>query len=478
MQRNMTPALLMVTALLAGLSGAEKVCIVGSGIGGSSAAYFLQNYSTKPLDIEIYERHDRVGGRLSQVQLGNDKFEAGGSIIAKSNRHMRHFTELLGLTRSSDLGDDDFGIWNGREIFFQTSRAGESFVSQKVTSIWNSLLMLWRYGSSLLKMSSYVSELLEKWDRLYSEEMLAYSTAEDLLESVGLYNFTQHTLEQDLVAKGFSSRLINELITLIVRINYGQNVSISGLAGAVALAGSGDDLWKVKEGNWKVPDGLIKYTNSSLHLGEEIVSVTCTEEGVYDLGLQSGGQTSKCDAVIIATPLDEVNISFTPPVEVSGRSLQHTYTTFVRGLINSEYFGAASHADLPTLIGTVEDPLLLFSSISVLKSYTDVDKAYKVFSRSPLTDADLDKLFETRHQTVQLDWGAYPHYEAPERFAPILLDDNHLYYVNTFESAASAMEASAVAARNVARLLLARTSGGSLGCRTSHTHRQEMHSEL
>ncbi|CAM6110910.1 unnamed protein product [Calypogeia fissa] len=472
----MMPILLLVTILLGifGAGGAaEKVCIVGSGIGGASTAFFLQKYSTKPIEIAIYERHDQVGGRLAQVQLGDDKFEAGGSIIANKNRHMRDFVELLGLTPNSDLGDDDFGIWDGKTIFFQTSKSGGSYISQKFTKIWNSLLLLWRYGMSLFQMDSYVSELMEKWDQLYSEEMLVYTRVEDMLKAVDLYEKTQITFEEDLISRGFSSRLINELITLIVRVNYGQNVSMHSLVGAVSLAGSGDELWQVKEGNWKVPQGLIKYTNSTLHLKEEIVSVTCNE-GVYEVGLQSN-QTDKCDAVVIATPLDEVEISFSPEVDIPGRSLQHTYTTFVRGLINAKYFGADSHENLPTLIGTVEDPLLLFSSISILKSYTDVEKAYKVFSRAPLTEANLDQLFKTRIQTLQLDWGAYPHYTAPETFAPILLDDNHLYYVNTFESAASAMEASAVAANNVARLLLSRMSGRILSCKAAQ---QQTHSEL
>lgn len=62
----------------------------------------------------------------------------------------------------------------------------------------------------------------------------------------------------------------------------------------------------------------------------------------------------------------------------------------------------------------------------------------------------------TRKETIRIDWPAYPHYQAPEDFAPIILDGRHLYYVNTFESAASAMETGAVAAENVARLIISR----------------------
>src|SRR3954471_18437787 len=62
----------------------------------------------------------------------------------------------------------------------------------------------------------------------------------------------------------------------------------------------------------------------------------------------------------------------------------------------------------------------------------------------------------TREETIRIDWPAYPHYHAPEDFAPIILDGKHLYYVNSFESAASVMETGAVAAENMARLIISR----------------------
>lgn len=64
-----------------------------------------------------------------------------------------------------------------------------------------------------------------------------------------------------------------------------------------------------------------------------------------------------------------------------------------------------------------------------------------------------------RTETIRINWGAYPHYNAPEVFAPFILDGRHLYYVNAFENAASTMETSAVSAENIARLILSRFFG-------------------
>lgn len=61
-----------------------------------------------------------------------------------------------------------------------------------------------------------------------------------------------------------------------------------------------------------------------------------------------------------------------------------------------------------------------------------------------------------RKKTIRIDWAAYPHFKAPEVFAPFILDGQHLYYMNAFENAASTMETSAVAAENIAQLILSR----------------------
>lgn len=81
-----------------------------------------------------------------------------------------------------------------------------------------------------------------------------------------------------------------------------------------------------------------------------------------------------------------------------------------------------------------------------------------------------------RSETIRINWGAYPRYHAPETFAPFVLDGRHLYYVNAFENAASTMETSAVAAENIARLILSRFFG--VGLLRSTTSSNMSHKEL
>ncbi|XP_056159083.1 farnesylcysteine lyase-like [Syzygium oleosum] len=308
-------------------------------------------------------------------------------------------------------------------------------------------------------MDNFVQRTVNNFLKYYenTDSRPVFETVDEMLKWAGLYNLTGHTLEEELISIGLSPLLIRELITIITRINYGQSVSISGLAGAVSLAGSGGDLWSVEGGNWQMAAGLINRSNVALHLREEIESIS-NFGNYYELN-SSKGNSYKCEVAVVAIPLDEVGIRFDPPVSIPPRKLQHTHATFVRGLLNPAYFGLSSVEEIPELVSTIEDPGVPFLSISVLKRHNEKEVTYKVFSREAMVETLLDQIFSVRKETIPINWGAYPRYKAPKVFAPFILDGQHLYYVNAFENAASTMETSAVAAENVARLILSRLFG-------------------
>ncbi|XP_076937186.1 farnesylcysteine lyase-like [Bidens hawaiensis] len=464
------------------------VCIIGSGIGGSSVAHFLRQYSptTTVSRIRIFERHSVVGGRMATVTIAGDTFEAGASILHPKNYHALNFTHMLNLKVNGPSASESsisLGIWDGENFLFKTIDSGsKSQVVQYFVSLMNSIRMLFRYGVSLLKMNNFVEVTVDNFLRYYEskESRPVFSNVEDMLKWADLYNLTTQTLEEELLGLKFSPLLIQELITVITRINYCQSVKISGLAGAVSLAGSGGDLWSVEGGNWQMAAGLINQSDVTLHLQEEISSVT-NVGGFYELN-STNGNSYTCQITVVATPLDELTTQFTPQVYIPERKLQHTHATFVRGCLNPAYFGLNSVSDIPELVGTIESDKLPFTCISVLKEHSANDFTYKLFSRQSLTDALLDQIFSIRNETMRINWGAYPHYHAPEEFAPFILDDMHLYYVNAFENAASTMETSAVAAENIARLILSRLASeqplGSYRLKSSTSDSNLQHPEL
>ncbi|KAK2656319.1 hypothetical protein Ddye_009371 [Dipteronia dyeriana] len=440
------------------LQSNPTVCIIGTGIGGSSMAHFLRQNSPDPTRILMFERNGVVGGRMATVTISGETFEAGASILHPKNYHLLNYTKLLNLKRREPSSLDSFGIWNGKKFVLRTisARSWKVPIVEKMVSMVNSVYLFVRYGFSLLKMQTFVEDTVERFLNYYQavEVRPVFESVDEMLKWAGLFNLTTRTLEDQLTDVKISPLLMQELITVITRINYGQSIYISGLAGAVSLAGSGGGLWAVEGGNWQMAAGLINRSNVELHLHEEIESISYLGE-YYEIN-SSKGSSYACEVTVVSTPLDELDIQFSPPISIPKRKLQHTHATFVRGVLNPVYFGMDDVSKIPDLVGTIEDPDLPFTSISILKQHGEKDFTYKIFSRKPMADALLDDIFGVRKETIQINWGAYPHYKAPEVFAPFVLDGQHLYYVNAFENAASTMETSAVAAENVARLILSR----------------------
>ncbi|KAL5753453.1 hypothetical protein ACOSP7_023630 [Xanthoceras sorbifolium] len=465
------------------LQSNPTVCIIGTGIGGSSVAHFLRRYSPDPSRILMFERHGVVGGRMATVTISGETFEAGASILHPKNYHALNYTKYLNLKRREPSSSDSFGIWDGKKFLLKTITVRSKVpIVEKMVSLVNSVHLVARYGFSLLKMQTFVEDTVERFLKYYEdvEGRPVFESVEGMLKWAGLYNLTRRTLEDELIGAKLSPLLMRELVTVITRVNYGQSISISGLAGAVSLAGSGGGLWAVEGGNWQIAAGLINRSDVELHLPEEIESISYFGE-YYELN-STKGNIYACEVTVIATPLDELDIHFTPPISVPKRKLQHTHATFVRGILNPVYFGMDDVSKIPDLVGTIEDSDLPFSSISVLRQHSEKDFTYKIFSRKPMTDALLDDIFRVRKETVPINWGAYPHYNAPEVFAPFILDGQHLYYVNAFENAASTMETSAVAAENVARLILSRffskASLSSSNLQSSTSSGEELHLDL
>ena len=80
-----------------------RIAIIGSGIGGSATAHFVREILGDNAQISVFEKADRIGGRLATVDFAGDTFESGGSIIHPKNLYMRKFVELLGMVYTLHL---------------------------------------------------------------------------------------------------------------------------------------------------------------------------------------------------------------------------------------------------------------------------------------------------------------------------------------------------------------------------------------
>ncbi|XP_029371882.1 prenylcysteine oxidase 1 [Echeneis naucrates] len=450
----------------------KKIAVVGAGIGGTAAAYYLRQEFGAGVKIDVFES-DTVGGRLATVKIGDHEYETGGSMIHPLNLHMKHFIEKLGIPVRKDV-DSKMAIFDGKELMFEES---EWFIV-------NFIRMLWQYGFNFIRMQMWVESILDKFMRIYQYQQYGYSfsNVERLLHAIGGNSFLtlmNQTLEETMIGEGFSQVFLNEIVAPITRVNYGQSVRIHGFVGAVSLAGADSGLWAVEGGNKRVCSGLLYHSKSEL-IPAKVTSIavkvrpskTGATSSFYEVNYygESGSAHSLYDIVVIATPLhqgkSDITFSgFSPPIPSNYPGRYHqTVTTLVHGLLNMSYLGTTQ----PASEFTVSDILTTDSKDAFINSLSSINpvhipkgykqppashtKVWKVFSQQPLSQEQLQKIFLSWDSVSESRWLAYPAYRPPHRNTPPFILHDRLYYLNAVEWAASAIEMSSISARNVALL--------------------------
>ncbi|TRZ10103.1 hypothetical protein HGM15179_016999 [Zosterops borbonicus] len=112
LRRLLPPLLLLLAALCPPRSalrhGPARIAVVGGGIGGSAAAYFLRQKFGPGVQLHVLEKA-ALGGRLHTLDLEGAAYEAGGSVIHPLNLHMKHFVKELGAVSMAWIQS---GLWS------------------------------------------------------------------------------------------------------------------------------------------------------------------------------------------------------------------------------------------------------------------------------------------------------------------------------------------------------------------------------
>ena len=367
-----------------------------------------------------------------------------------------------------------YGIFNGKSLF-----------RIRVNTILQFFQLLWRYGFDLFRANFFLSGILKKFRTIYrlQKNGTAFANVDDMLQAMGgqfmsalmkvsAYEYMRNELN-------WNEKLINELITGALRVNYGQSTSVNAFVAAVALAGGQDgSLWRVVGGNCKIARCVLEDSDASVIM-EDVVSVTKIEEYdsiKYAINTADGKIEEGYDVVVVANPLNTSSIkydNFSSDVYTAGATTpyQRVIATFYKGKINQQFFGELTDVpNFPQLILTtdMQSPPFNFNSINIevpseieqgeVPKYErpigdDPVRVWKVFSPQPLTREQCLSLFPEvdPDDSVCCDWLAYPQYIAPYQAPSFILDDG-VFYINAIEMAASAMEMSVVGAKNAALL--------------------------
>ena len=310
----------------------------------------------------------------------------------------------------------------------------------------------------------------------------AFSTAEDMLTAMGgveMYEKTQVlTSDHFLNALHLNQTLVEEIFKCATRANYGQDLTVNAFTAYVSLAGMEDgSLWSVVGGNWKIAEKVLEASGATV-VEDDIISVkkTLDENGKtkFTITTEDGTVTSGYDVVVVANPLNLSSIKYENfPYDfytaAATTPYQRIVTTLIHGTVNQKFFGIKSDEHkFPQIILTTssDGSPFQFNCVTVevpsdvsqegVREYCkpigdDPKRVWKVFSPQLLTEEQLQLMFTDIESTQVHDWQAYPHYSPPEQIPPFVLDDG-VYYINAIEKAASAMEMSAIGAKNAALL--------------------------
>ncbi|MDI3280453.1 MAG: FAD-dependent oxidoreductase [Bacillota bacterium] len=427
-----------------------RVGIVGAGMAGSSAAYFIRQRLGSGAEVVVYERGQTVGGRVQEIEIAGNLVAAGASIAHSTNRYFVGLVEALGL-RQKRYATKTLGTWNGQRFGFRT-----------VGARWRDRVqMLRRYGMSPLRAEGLVKQFLLRLVPVYDllDQGRGFADPQELFSTLGLYELSRQSSGDYFRRQGVSSRFLEEIIDGVSRSNYGQGSEIHALVNLVSLAGAamGGYLLSVQEGNSAVCRGLLQASGATVRTGTAVAEVSCLGGLEYTV-TTAGGDTERFDAVIVAAPLELAGIRFAgvtlPKPSWLARPFQVTHVTFVVGQLSPGYFGLRTAAELPATIMTRDSHDIPFSGIGTWGKAPGSDHTvYKVFSRQELSEELLSRLFSLRVHTLRIVWQAYPILRPETAWPPFVLNRG-LYYVNAMESGVSTMETEIMASRNAVNLLM------------------------
>ncbi|GAK66192.1 FAD/NAD(P)-binding domain-containing protein [Moesziomyces antarcticus] len=378
------------SALQAGRT--RRIAIIGAGPSGTSAAYYLKraqdrlasgNFSatTEALDITIYERENRIGGRVAVVYPHDDDthdpIELGASIFADVNLNLRRAVKHFALETGAHMGmDGQMGIWDGQQFLFEGDQS----------SWWTSAKFFLRYGYSAITTESVVKKQLAAFGALYSPSFLhargqaernaaatasgyPWTSIERLADAVNASALAATTGMQFFKERRVSELFIEEMVEAATRVNYAQDTDqIHGFGALVSLAASG--ATGVKKGNYRIFEEFARRSGARVLTGVQgqvtgIVRLPKPTRGrrvandvQWYVGAKSG-EGEVYDAVIIATPWHNADITLlNTPERVKAKPFVHLHVTLLtttRASPRPEYFGLGSQDVVPRTILTSDE---------------------------------------------------------------------------------------------------------------------------
>lgn len=438
----------------------KKIAVIGAGSAGTLAAHQIRKELGNEVEITVFERQAHAGGRAWDLHFAGTRIEVGGTLLHSSGKHTFELMALTGAKEgtsglSIDGKDETYAFWTG-----------ESFpICTKTSLVSMALGIVKRVGpASALKVTNLAKDMEHKWSGVYAlqEAGNVYSTPDELIKTLGLYEPTLVSLGDYLTRENVNKRMQEEVVEAIVHNMYNQGLEMNAFAGLVGLAGAGlagGYLYAIEGGNWTLFENTLKAIGTDYRPNVHVTRIDVNDSDGstrFMLGT-NGGEKYEFDSVVLAAPLALADISIARNGEVLDFPVypyREVQTTLVVGEPNTRYFTQKNIDRLPSTVFTAESANAPFKSFGVTGYSPEYDcRIYKIFSGDHvMTDAELEQIFTKIHDKVVYVWrGAYPVLSPAIEHLPFELVPG-LFYACAFETTAGAIEVEAVAGVNTGRL--------------------------
>lgn len=420
-----------------GLLYGQNISIVGAGIGGASCAWYLNKFDNIT-GVNVFESRDYIGGRIKEVMFGGYIMELGAEAWSSVNFYIRNIVWELNIEiRQSSPQNITVMIWDEDE-----------FVNWELIALMNK--------DTDICFLSQINDFVDKIYLNYVERELhsPFTSINEFLSYGGFTNFTLKTFNDYLDKCNASEKYKRILISPYTRAVYDQALNLQSFAGDVVFVNMLVPTHMAKYGNSQIPKEMFKHAQSNIHLNTSVEIIEWTGENYIIL---ANGQKYISDYVIIASPIEKTNIQFINVefyTNITYREFVAFYVFYVEAEnINPTYFGLTSNNTIPNTIFTTSNSTLPFTFLGYQGTSLKGHNMYSIFSNTDISDLFNDIFINLYNYTMQ-DWPyTFPKLIPTNQFQPIILAKN-LYYCNTIESTASAMEMSVIAGRNIAQLLI------------------------
>ena len=121
-----------------------KVAVIGGGVSGMAAAYYLARQGHQ---VDLYESSDRLGGRMALSHLQGREICLGGKNIGFHYKEFRRFLAHYGKPKYEYFGLNSARLSNGKVLPFNSKKKREQFLtllrSTTILDLWK-LRRAWR----------------------------------------------------------------------------------------------------------------------------------------------------------------------------------------------------------------------------------------------------------------------------------------------------------------------------------------------